>query len=133
MDRLPIECPCGLRVPYAECCSRWHSGPLRLLAPDAERLMRSRYSAYVLDDLAYLRDTWHPQTRPTRLEPNPPDLRWIGLEVKRHAPIDERHATVEFVARFKQAGRATRLHEVSRFERIDGRWIYLDGTSSAAR
>lgn len=89
--------------------------------------MRSRYSAFVLDELTYLLDTWHPDTRPTELTPNPSDLKWLGLQVKAHARQDEDHATVEFVARHRQAGRATRLHEVSRFVRLNGRWVYLDG------
>jgi SEC-C motif-containing protein len=90
--------------------------------------MRSRYTAYVLDELDYLRDTWHPRTRPARLEPNPANLRWLGLDVKRHVPLGEKHATVEFVARSKLGGRATRMHEISRFERIEGRWIYVGGS-----
>ena len=60
-------------------------------------------------------------------------LRWLGLEVKRHQRQDADHATVEFVARSKLGGRAHRLHEVSRFERIDGRWYYLDGNLSSSR
>ena len=93
--------------------------------------MRSRYSAYVLGLLDYLLETWHPQTRPTSLTPNPPDLRWLGLEVRHHVQIDQNHATVEFVARSKQGGRATRLHEISRFERLDGLWAYVDGKNFA--
>ena len=89
--------------------------------------MRSRYSAFVLDDLPYLMDTWHPDTRPAQLDPNPPDLKWLGLQIKRHQQQDADHATVEFVARCRQAGRATRLHEISRFVRIAGHWLYLDG------
>jgi SEC-C motif-containing protein len=89
--------------------------------------MRSRYSAYVLGHGAYLLETWHPQTRPMKVAPNPPELRWLGLQVLRHVQVDETHATVEFVARSKQGGRANRLHEISRFERLDGRWIYIDG------
>lgn len=89
--------------------------------------MRSRYSAFVIDDLPYLLDTWHPDTRPAELAPNPTDLKWLGLQVKHYMQQDADHATVEFVARCRQAGRATRLHEVSRFIRINGRWHYLDG------
>ncbi len=89
--------------------------------------MRSRYSAYVLELEAYLLATWHPDTRPTGLnfgeEPRP---KWLGLTIKR-ASGDERHAVVEFVARYKVNGRAFRLHETSRFERIEGRWLYRDG------
>ncbi len=103
---------------------------MRLQAPDAEGLMRSRYSAYVVGDIHYLLDSWHPRTRPSRLDPGPPDLRWLGLEVRRHVQEDAGHATVEFVARCKQGGRATRIHEISRFERLDGRWVYIDGETS---
>ena len=66
-------------------------------------------------------------TRPAALEANPPGLKWLGLEVKRHTPIDTDHATVEFVARHKLGGRAERLHELSRFVREEGRWFYVDG------
>jgi len=97
-------------------------------APDAECLMRSRYSAYVLGLRDYLLDTWHPDTRPASLAPDEPGLRWLGLEVRRHVAQDEHHAMVEFVARCKLGGRAQRLHECSRFERdAQGHWLYLDG------
>jgi SEC-C motif-containing protein len=123
-------CPCGSSQAYPECCGRWHDGPLALQAPSAEALMRSRYSAFVLDKLPYLLATWHPSTRPAALEPNPPDLKWLGLTVKQARDQDADHATVEFVARSRQAGRAHRLHELSRFVREDGKWYYVDGDLS---
>jgi SEC-C motif domain protein len=116
-------------VPYAACCGRWHDGALRLLAPTAEALMRSRYCAYVLDLHAYLLDTWHPRTRPAAIEVNPPGLRWLGLELRDCRPIGPDQATVEFVARSKLGGRAHRLHETSRFERVDHRWLYVQALS----
>jgi SEC-C motif domain protein len=122
-----MTCPCGLPVPYADCCGRYHAGPLHLQAPDAEALMRSRYSAFVNGLPDYLLATWHASTRPATLEPDPPGLRWLGLDVRRHASQDADHATVEFVARSKLGGRAQRLHETSRFVREDGRWFYVDG------
>ena len=117
-------CPCGLPRPYADCCGRWHAGTP---APDAEALMRSRYSAFVLDLRDYLLASWHARTRPALIEPPEPGLRWLGLEVKSHAKQDADHATVHFVARSKLAGKAHRLTEVSRFVREDGRWYYVDG------
>lgn len=120
-------CPCESGLQYARCCERWHRGPLRLQAPTAEALMRSRYSAFVFDELPYLLNTWHPDTRPDSLEPNPTDLKWLGLQVKNCTQQDTDHATVEFVARCRQAGRATRMHEISRFVRINSQWHYLDG------
>jgi len=98
-------------------------------ASDAAALMRSRYSAYVLQLGDYLLASWHPTTRPAQLELHDggPALRWLGLQIKRHRVIDNDHAEVEFVARSKHAGRAQRLHETSRFVRLAGRWFYLDG------
>ena len=120
-------CPCGRKLAYDHCCGRWHAGPQALLAPTAEDLMRSRYSAFALGLPAYLRDTWHPSTRPAAIEPLPAGLRWLGLEVRRHVAQDADHAMVEFVARSKLGGKAERLHETSRFVREDGRWFYVDG------
>lgn len=117
-------CPCGSGARYGDCCGRYHAGPQ---APSAEALMRSRYSAYVLDLTDYLLATWHASTRPASIAPNDAGLRWLGLEVRRHRAIDADHAEVEFVARSKLAGRAHRLHELSRFVREDGRWYYVDG------
>jgi len=87
--------------------------------------MRSRYSAYVLGLQDYLLQSWHPATRPAAIEPTPPELRWLGLDVRGERPLDADHATVEFVARSKLGGRAHRLHETSLFERVDGRWLYV--------
>ncbi|QVQ26892.1 YchJ family protein [Achromobacter deleyi] len=123
-------CPCGGALAYPDCCGRWHDGPLAMQAPTAEALMRSRYSAFVLEKLPYLLATWHPSTRPASLEPNPADLKWLGLEVKAAAAQDADHATVEFVARSRQAGRASRMHEISRFVREGGQWFYVDGDLS---
>lgn len=125
---MDTACPCGTGKPYADCCGRFHAGALHLQAPDAEMLMRSRYSAFVLGLTGYLRDTWHPDHRPAQLDANPPGLQWLGLQVKRHDPQDADTATVEFVALNKLAGRAYRHHELSRFQRHEGRWVYLDGT-----
>ena len=69
--------------------------------------MRSRYSAYVLGLEDYLRATWHPVTCPATLDLDvAPRPQWLGLTVKSFRPIDDTHATVEFVARYKINGRA---------------------------
>lgn len=88
--------------------------------------MRSRYTAYLLGDQRYLLSSWHPRTRPTGLEIDPA-CKWIGLTVHEHRHIDEDHAEVAFTARYRIGGRAHRLREHSRFERIAGHWYYLDG------
>lgn len=121
-------CPCGLAAAYAQCCGRYHpGGALALQAPDATALMRSRYSAFVLGLADYLLATWHPRTRPATSITHEPGLKWLGLDVRRSSTIGPLSAEVEFVARSKHAGRAHRLHELSRFECLDGRWYYVDG------
>lgn len=90
--------------------------------------MRSRYSAFVEGDEPYLLATWHPATRPSRVRLDDKQ-RWIGLSIKggEKGQAEDDTGTVEFVARYKIVGRGHRLHETSRFERIDGRWYYRDG------
>jgi len=134
---LALTCPCGARsprgvlLPYADCCARYHDGPQALQAPTPEALMRSRYSAFVLDRRDVLLATWHPSTRPAEIEPPEPALKWLGLEVRHSGLDDADHGWVEFVARSKLAGRAHRMHERSRFVREPvgeaGRWFYVDG------
>jgi SEC-C motif-containing protein len=110
---------------FAACCGRWNQDDVP--APDAESLMRSRYSAYVSGDERYLLATWHASKRPSSVPPEP-QTKWLGLEVRSHRQLDADHAEVEFVARFRVAGgKAVRLHEVSRFVRQEGKWYYLDG------
>jgi SEC-C motif-containing protein len=136
-------CPCG-SADYATCCEPYHKG---LDAPDALTLMeplaihlgrqqtpanalvmmRSRYSAYVLKREDYLLTTWHRSTRPASLDLAGDTSKWLGLEIKQYTPQSAERATVEFVARYKIAGRAHRLHELSRFVHEGGRWFYLDG------
>lgn len=119
-------CPCGTGKPYGDCCGRLHDG---IVADSAEALMRSRYSAYVLDREDYLLQTWHPRTRPGRLDLDAkPATKWLGLSVRDHRMTGDDTAIVEFVARYKVGGgSAVRLHELSRFVRESGRWFYVDG------
>jgi SEC-C motif-containing protein len=121
-------CPCGSNLRLADCCGAVIAG--RRAADTAVALMRSRYTAYVLGDTDYLQRSWHPGTRPARLAlDNEP--KWLGLRilaVEAGGPGDGT-GSVEFVARYKVGGRARRLHEISRFERQDGCWYYVDGTT----
>ncbi|PZP35158.1 MAG: hypothetical protein DI603_04590 [Roseateles depolymerans] len=129
----PDSCPCGLPRRYADCCGALHAAFAadgRLAAPTPEALMRSRYTAFVLDLRDYLLASWHASTRPAALEPPEPGLRWLGLELRHHAQTDAEHGTVSFVARSKLGGRAHRLQETSRFVREGGEWFYLDGELS---
>jgi len=127
MSTVRSACPCGSGLALPACCGRWHEGPGHLQAPDALTLMRSRYSAYALGRVDYLLDTWHASTRPATLDALPEGLKWLGLEVRRHEMNGAQGAEVEFVARSKWAGKAHRMHEVSRFVRETGQWWYLGG------
>lgn len=122
------RCPCGTGLPYGECCGRLHDGTVA--AATAEQLMRSRYSAFVLGDAGYLLATWHPSTRPGRLELDG-DVRWTGLDVLSTSggSLLAADGTVEFRAAYLRDGRAGAQHENSRFVRDGGRWRYLDGVS----
>jgi SEC-C motif domain protein len=130
----PAACPCGQRnargqvLSLSACCGPYLDDGVP--APDAERLMRSRYSAFVLQRPAYLLATWHPSTRPADLSLDPA-TQWLGLAVKSQRSTGPDSAEVSFVARSRSAGRgggqAHRLCERSRFVREDGRWFYVDG------
>jgi SEC-C motif-containing protein len=159
----PEPCPCGRRdrrdfpVAYAMCCGRYLDGAAMSAAvadmngspaapgatsagfapapaPDAESLMRSRYTAFVRERADYLLATWHASTRPASIEFEP-GIKWLGLDVRSRSVLDADHAEVEFVARHRDAtGVAARLHERSRFVREGdeeagevARWFYVDG------
>lgn len=119
-------CPCGSARPYSECCAPYLAGSA--IPADAESLMRSRYSAYVKENAAYLMATWHPKTRPTEIDFEP-GVKWLGLAVKHHEVTGDGTARVAFVARYKIAGRAYRLDEDSLFRFEAGRWYYVSGNS----
>ena len=123
------RCPCGLPQSYADCCGRYHAGAP---APDAEALMRSRYSAYVHRDAGYLRASWHAATRPAALDFDGPQPVWLGLEVRSHHVTGADSAEVVFIARYRiGGGSVVRMREHSRFLREDGRWYYLDALAPA--
>jgi len=126
-------CPCGraervagkLRaLAFGACCQPYLGVPERV--PDAEALMRSRYTAFVLGRVDHLALTWHPSTRPADLALEP-GQKWLGLEVRQHRQTDATDAEVEFVARSRMGGRGVRLHERSRFVLENGQWWYVDG------
>ena len=108
------------------CCGQLLSG--EQVAITAEQLMRSRYTAFVLRDETYLRKTWHPDTRPVSIGLDV-DAHWLGLKIitTQAGQESDEQGMVEFVARYKVAGRGYRLHETSRFIRCDRQWLYVDG------
>jgi SEC-C motif-containing protein len=91
--------------------------------------MRSRYTAFTLKDSAYLAETWDPAGRPEDLNLEQDGTDWTGLRILavRDGGEGDAAGEVEFKAHYRQGGRAGVLHEVSRFRRNGGQWVYLDG------
>ncbi len=93
--------------------------------------MRSRFSAFALGDADYLRASWHPTTRPAHLDLDP-EVRWYRLDVVRteRGGLLDTDGVVEFRASYRAPAGPGALHEVSRFVREHGAWLYLDGATS---
>lgn len=122
------RCPCLSGQTYDECCGPLHRGEP---APTAERLMRSRFSAFARGDAPYLLRSWHPSTRPAALDLDD-GLRWYRLDIERTergGPFD-REGVVEFRA-FHRGAERGELHETSRFVREGRDWFYLDAQEAA--
>ena len=119
------RCPCLSGETYDECCGPFHRGIAA--PPTAERLMRSRYSAFALGDNRYLHATWHPPARPASLELDA-ELRWYRLDIvgRTAGGLLDTTGTVDFRAYWRAAdGAAGVLSENSRFARVNHRWAYL--------
>ncbi|SDT05479.1 SEC-C motif-containing protein [Halopseudomonas sabulinigri] len=122
-------CPCGRAQTYAECCQPLHHGTA---AQSAERLMRSRYSAYTLGLIDYLVATTLPAQQGL-LEVEQMRLwsaqsQWQGLSVEQVAdgPGSDR-AQVAFVARWADPDGSQQSHrECSDFKRLGERWYFID-------
>jgi SEC-C motif-containing protein len=124
--RPTASCPCGSGEPFGRCCLPLHVGERR--AETAEQLMRARYSAYAVNDIDYVWQTWHPRTRPEAVTPQA-GLTWTGLEIVDTVDgrTDDASGEVEFHAHYRQNNRRGTLHERSRFAVRAHRWFYLDG------
>ncbi|MGW1346494.1 YchJ family protein [Kribbella sp. NPDC002412] len=131
MARRTSPCPCGLGASYADCCGPLHDGGT---ATTAEQLMRSRYSAFVVGDTAYLLRTWSAATRPAELQLDE-DIRWTGLEILGTTDGSPFHTagTVEFRASYRLGGRTGHQQENSRFVREDGAWVYVTSVGATDR
>jgi SEC-C motif domain protein len=133
-----FPCPCGTEKTYKNCCKRYHEGEN---AESALILMRSRYSAYALHLIDYIIRTTHP------LNPNfSSDINhWKSsiLYFSTHTHFDkldvldfkdgEKYAFVTFTAHLTQNGNDATFTETSRFEKINGAWLYRDGKISKGK
>ncbi len=131
-------CPCGNPTKYKRCCGPLHKG---VPAPSPEALMRSRYSAYVARNVAYILRTTHPDG--PHWESNA--ARWAesvehfcthtefgGLTIRETGDMATGDAWVTFEARLQQNGVDTSFVERSLFRKADGHWLYHSGVHEAA-
>ncbi|WP_193554480.1 YchJ family protein [Glaciihabitans arcticus] len=120
------RCPCLSGETFGECCEPFHLGTRAV--PTAERLMRSRYSAYATGRADYVISTWHPTTVPSDLVLDD-DTRWYRLDIlakESGGPFDT-EGSVLFEAFWRRGDERGSQLEKSRFVREDGRWLYVDG------
>jgi len=127
MPSIAADCPCQSGLAFAQCCQRFLDS--NQLPETAEQLMRSRYCAYALKNCDYLLQTWHPGYRPESLDLSDSPNQWIGLKIKKThlGGKNDLIGRVHFIARFKINGKAHKLEENSRFEKLNGQWFYQNG------
>lgn len=122
------QCPCGSGRDLDQCCGAIISGEAK--APTAEALMRSRYSAYVLNKLEHLKKTILPEDQAKHdaegVRQWAESAKWLGLTVH-EAGEEGDSGRVRFTAAFEMNGARQEHHEDARFLRRDGTWYYAGG------
>ncbi len=125
------QCHCQSGKPFAECCEPYIKGVNN--PPTAEALMRSRYSAYVTEDIPYLANTLHPKEREDFDEAGAAkwarEANWQGLEVVRtdKGSANDSKGEVEFKVSYKRHGSTCIHHERAEFRKSEGIWYFFDG------
>ncbi len=126
------QCPCGTTKTYEDCCSVYIKGAKK--APTAEILMRSRYTAFAVNELDYVEKTHHPKTR-SELDMESvrswaANSEWLGLEIRETEKGLEKDSEgkVEFKCKFIFNGAEQSHHELSTFKKEDGEWFFVDGS-----
>ncbi len=121
------NCLCSSGLPRHQCCELLQTGDSN--AVTAEALMRSRFTAYAMQDEAYLLKTWDISTRPATIDFSKETGEWTRLEIiltKKGARKDSK-GLVEFKAYFTVDNQHRVMNEISRFVKKQGLWFYLDG------
>ncbi|MFT4060628.1 MAG: YchJ family protein [Legionella sp.] len=122
-------CPCGSTNPYIQCCACFIEK--KQLPQTPEQLMRSRYTAYSMAKIDYIKDTMAGKAlfgfNPIEAQKWAQSVIWLGLKVIHAEPTTSDVGFVEFIARFKESGQVKTIHERSEFHKQEGRWFYVDG------
>ena len=119
-----MKCPCNQEaLPYSKCCGLYISGKKKVELP--VQLMRSRYTAFVKNELNYLAAT---QTMYFDVAAYR-SLDWICLEIiEANKPSQSALiASVTFKAYYRSENEIMCLHEKSVFQKISGSWLYIAG------
>lgn len=127
-----IICLCGSSLSFEDCCKSIIEGTEK--APTAQALMRSRYSAYALENAQYLIDSTHISTRDNfsklEIETWAKESSWQKLEIiSTHKGLEnDEVGEVEFKAFYKDSkGTLNIHHEKSVFTKEEGRWFFVNG------
>jgi SEC-C motif-containing protein len=130
-------CPCGSGRDYAACCEPIISGKVE--APTAEALMRARYSAYVKHEINFIIDSCIKKNDKRDIDEKATrdwseKSTWLGLHIlhTEKGGENDTEGVVEFTADYEQDGLKDRHHETGRFKKIEGRWLYDDGSVAPA-
>ena len=124
-----IECPCGSSITLDACCGLYIGGNP---TPTALSLMKSRYSAFVLVKGEYLKSTLSEHQKADfdseEFEQQANGTKWMGLEIRNcvNGGLKDETGTVEFVAKYKEKGQHVVHHELAKFTREDGKWVFND-------
>ncbi len=126
------ECPCGSGMEYEKCCGLYIKDGIPV--PTAEKLMRARYSAYALGEIDFIMDTHEVDPKEAEESRRATEdwargSEWQGLEIIKTSRGGEEddNGTVEFKAHYMVDRARYTHHEVSRFERKNGKWIFTEG------
>ncbi|MBI2785013.1 MAG: YchJ family protein [Legionella longbeachae] len=122
-------CPCGSQNNYENCCALFVDK--KQLPKTPEQLMRSRYTAYSLGKIDYIKNTMKGQAligfNALEAEKWAKNVKWINLDVIQASMTTPDVGFVEFTARFSENNQIKIIHEVSEFHRENGAWLYVSG------
>lgn len=124
-----MTCPCGSNNSYETCCGTYHSG--KAIAPTAEALMRSRYSAFAKHEITYLKETtWPPHQKhfdEHAYQARATQSAWLGLQILSHEAGGETdtRGTVTFIAKSMRNAELDEQYEKSLFKKKNGQWYYV--------
>jgi SEC-C motif-containing protein len=122
------NCFCGNKFIFEHCCQPLIEG--KVVAKDAEVLMRSRFTAYVIKNYQYILQTYSAALRAkitvSELARSAKDTQWLSLQVLAHF-VEKNTAQVEFKAFYQVHNSYYVMHELSDFVFEAGKWLYTDG------